>query len=104
MFINRLKLWYFFMEQQCFKTRQECLGCLDKLGIKYLLHEHEPVFNMEQLSLVKLENSPFVKNLFYASTKKANEYYMVVAETNTPVQKGMLNDDHRILEDVRNYA
>lgn len=54
MLINRLKLWYFFMEQQSFKTRQECLTCLDGLGLKYVLHEHEPVFNMEQLSAVKL--------------------------------------------------
>jgi hypothetical protein len=90
MFINRLRLWYFFMEQQGFKTRQECLTCLDGLGIKYVLHEHEPVFNMEQLSQVKLDKSPYVKNLFYADSKKQNSYYMVVAETNTAIQKGRL--------------
>lgn len=87
MFINTLKLWYNFM-QQGFNTRQECLSCLDGLGIKYVLHEHEPVFNMEQLSQVKLEKSPYVKNLFYAE-KKPNSYYMVVAETSTPVNKGI---------------
>lgn len=89
MLINRLKLWYNFMEQQGFKTRQECLSYLDGLGIKYVLHEHEPVFNMEQLSQVKLGNSPHIKNLFYAD-KKPNSFYMVVAETNTPVNKGTL--------------
>lgn len=75
------------MEQQGFKTRQECLSFLDGLGIKYVLHEHEPVFNMEQLSQVKLDKSPYIKNLFYAD-KKPNSYYMVVAETSTPVNKG----------------
>lgn len=54
MIINRLKLWYSAMQQQAFKTRQECLAGLDGLGIKYVLHEHEPVFNMEELSKVKL--------------------------------------------------
>lgn len=75
------------MEQQGFKTRQECLSYLDGLGIKYVLHEHEPVFNMEQLSQVKLGNSPHIKNLFY-SDKKPNSFYMVVAESSTPVNKG----------------
>lgn len=75
------------MEQQGFKTRQECLSYLDGLGIKYVLHEHEPVFNMEQLSQVKLGNSPHIKNLFY-SDKKPNSFYMVVAEGSTPVNKG----------------
>lgn len=40
MIINRLKSWFAFMQQQGFKTRQECLACLDGLGIKYTLHEH----------------------------------------------------------------
>lgn len=43
---------------------------------------------MEQLSQVKLDKSPYVKNLFYADSKKQNSYYMVVAETNTAIQKG----------------
>lgn len=89
MFINRLKLWYNFMEQQSLKNRQECLACLDGLGIKYVLHQHDPVFNMEQLSQVKLDKSPYVKNLFYAE-KKPNSYFMVVAETSTPVNKGTI--------------
>lgn len=42
---------------------------------------------MEQLSKVKLQKSPYVKNLFYTD-KKPNSYYMVIAETNTAVQKG----------------
>lgn len=42
---------------------------------------------MEQLSKVKLQKSPYVKNLFYVD-KKPNSYYMIIAETNTPVQKG----------------
>lgn len=88
MFINRFKLWYSLMEKQLLKNRQDTLACLDSLGIKYILHEHEPVFNMEQLSKVKLDKSPYVKNLFY-SEKKCGGYYLIIAETNTAVEKGI---------------
>ncbi len=75
------------MEKQVLKTRQDTLSCLDTLGIKYILHEHEPVFNMEELSKVKLDKSPYVKNLFYAD-KKCGGYYLIIAENNTAVERG----------------
>lgn len=87
MIINRLKSWFAFMQQQGFKTRQECLACLDGLGIKYTLHEHQPVLNMEQLSKIKLNAAPHIKNLFFAD-KKPNSFFMIIADGNTNVQKG----------------
>ena len=74
------------MDKQLLKNRQDTLSCLDSLGIKYILHEHEPVFTMEQLSKVKLDKSPYVKNLFYSDKKRG--YYLIIAETNTVVEKG----------------
>lgn len=59
---------------------------------------------MEQLSQVKLNKSPYVKNLFYADSKKANSYYMVVAETNTAIQKGTSFIYQRLLEGNRNFT
>ena len=55
---------------------------------------------MEELSKVKLDKAPFVKNLFYAE-KKPNAYYMVIAENNTNVNKGNsfnMKDFGRLLE------
>lgn len=87
MFNYRLKLWYSIMEKQLLKTKQDTLACLDSLGIKYILHEHEPVFTMEELSKIKLNQSPYIKNLFYAE-KKCAGYYLIIAENNTAVEKG----------------
>lgn len=36
---------------------------------------------------LKLEKSPFIKNLFYAD-KKPNSYYFILAEMNTKPEKG----------------
>lgn len=87
MIINRLKLLYTIMQQQTFANRQECLEGLQGLGIKYVLHEHEAVNNMEELSKIKLEKSPYIKNLLFAD-KKPNSYYMIIAESSTGIQKG----------------
>ena len=54
------------MDKQLIQNRQQTLACLDSLGIKYILHEHAPVFNMQELSQVKLDKSPYCKNLFYS--------------------------------------
>ena len=36
---------------------------------------------------VKLEKGPLIKNLFYAD-KKPNQYYFIIAEKDTKVDKG----------------
>jgi len=40
---------------------------------------------MEELSKVKLDKSPYIKNLLFSEKK---HYYMVIAETSTAIQKG----------------
>lgn len=65
------------------------MAALDKIGASYKIHDHEPAFTMEDLAKVKLEKSPYVKNLFYFD-KKSGGYYMIVAETNTKVDKSKL--------------
>ncbi len=75
------------MEKQTLKTREDCLKCLADLEIPYKLHEHEAVFTMEELSQVKLEKSPHVKNLFY-SDKKSKGYYLIIADNATVVERG----------------
>lgn len=42
---------------------------------------------MAELSQVKLQASPYIKNLFY-SEKKANGYYLIIAKDDTQVGKG----------------
>ncbi len=51
-------------------SMDSCLEFLKQLNIEYKLHRHEAVFNMvEMQEKVKLENSPLIKNLFYADKK-----------------------------------
>ncbi len=47
-----------------------CLEYLKQLNIDYKIHRHDAVFNMvEMQEKVKLDNSPLIKNLFYADKK-----------------------------------
>ena len=44
---------------------------------------------MEDFSKVKLEKSPYIKNLFYHE-KKTGAYFLIIAEHHTVVDKGNL--------------
>lgn len=88
MFINILKRLYSVMQGKTIATKQECLSYLDELKIAYKLYEHDPVFNMQEMSeKLKLEKSPLIKNLFFTD-KKPNSYFFVIAEMNTKPEKG----------------
>jgi hypothetical protein len=41
----------------------------------------------EMKEKIKLDKAPLIKNLFF-SEKKCNGFYLVIAETNTNVEKG----------------
>jgi hypothetical protein len=69
------------------KNKEDCIACLKGLEIVFKLIEHEPVMNMEELSKIKLEKAPYVKNLFFTE-KKPNSYYMIIADNNTKIEKG----------------
>jgi hypothetical protein len=67
------------MQKAIITTREECLALLAELQIKFHLHEHEAVFNMEEMGQkVKLNSSPFIKSLLF-SDKKPNAHYMIIA-------------------------
>ncbi len=87
-FLNRLLKYYSTMEKAAITNQQECLELLKQLTINYKLYQHEPVFNMEEMSAkLKLEHSPLIKSLLFTD-KKPNTHYMVLAEMNTKPQKG----------------
>ena len=50
---------------------------------------------MEDFSKVKLEKSPYIKNLFY-NDRKTGAFFMILAETNTVVDKGIRSSLYRI--------
>ena len=61
---------------------------LNELSINYKLYQHDPVFNMEEMSKqLKLEHSPLIKTLLFSDSKKPDTHYMVLAEMNTKPEK-----------------
>lgn len=76
------------MEKGPITNREECLQLLNELTINFKLYQHQPVFNMEEMSAqLKLEHAPLIKTLLF-SDKKPNTHYMVLAEMNTKPDKG----------------
>jgi hypothetical protein len=47
---NRLLRYYSTMEKGPITNREECLQLLNELTINYKLYQHDPVFNMEEMS------------------------------------------------------
>ncbi len=67
------------MQGKIITDKKECLSYLDELKIPYKLYEHDPVFNMQEMSeKLKLEKAPLIKNLFFTD-KKPNSYFFIVA-------------------------
>lgn len=59
---------------------QDLLAMLDQLGIRYILHKHEAVFNCQQSEKLAIAgNNGKTKNLFLHNRKKS-QYYLVVVE------------------------
>lgn len=50
MLFNRLLQYYSTMEKLAITNREQCLKLLNDLAIPYKLYEHQPVFNMEEMS------------------------------------------------------
>lgn len=68
-------------------TKAQILDKFKTLGVEVVLHEHQPVTNMKEMTEhVKFQhNTAYVKNLFFVD-KKAN-YYLLLADNNTKVGK-----------------
>ena len=60
---------------------QEVYDTLDKLGISYVRYEHEPVFTMEGLSKVGIDDGMHCKNLFTRNKKGDVHYLIIVAHS-----------------------
>ena len=73
------------MQPASLSNKDECKAKLKELNINFSLHTHEPVFNMVELSKVKLDKAPYIKNLFYADKK--DNFYLVLALSETKVEK-----------------
>lgn len=61
------------------------LAALDRLGIRYVRHDHPPVFTVDEaVTHWRGIDAAHCKNLFLRN-KKGNRHYLVVAEHSTPV-------------------
>jgi len=60
----------------------ECLSHLKSLNYEFVIHRHEPVFNMQEMKQkVPLEKGAFIKNLFFYDKK--NVFYLILAKDDT---------------------
>ena len=74
--------------QKFISNREECLQTLKELEVPFKLYQHDAVKNMAEMTeKVKLDKGPLIKNLFY-SDKKPDQYYFIIAEKDTKVDKG----------------
>lgn len=61
-------------------TKKETLNKLKELNIEYDITKHGPVYTIEEMNALNMENSDFIiKNLFIRDEKKQN-YYLVLVE------------------------
>lgn len=66
-------------------TRQELLDKLTSLNIKYKLHEHEPLFTVEQAQKISLEiPGGHIKNLFLKDDN--GKFWLIVAQDNAKIE------------------
>lgn len=61
------------------ENEQKVYDALDELGISYVRYEHEPVFTMEELNKVEIEDAEHCKNLF-TRNRKGDVHYLVIVE------------------------
>ena len=66
-----------------FNSALDCLKFLkDDLKYDFIIHQHDPVYNMDEMSKkVPLKNSPFIKCLFFYDKK--DMFYLVLAKSDT---------------------
>lgn len=70
----------------------ELLDLLTSLGLDFIAHTHEPVFNCHQAQQLAIaENQGKTKNLFVHNRKKTQYYLIVVSPENTVDLKALAN-------------
>lgn len=61
-------------------AKQTVIAKLDELKINYTLIEHDPVYTIEEMEKIDIENIDYiVKNLFLRDAK-GRQHYLVVAD------------------------
>lgn len=61
-------------------AKQAVIAKLDELKINYTLIEHDPVYTIEEMEKIDIENIDYiVKNLFLRDAK-GRQHYLVVAD------------------------
>ena len=83
-------------------NKETCLAKLDEFGIGYKLYDHPVCMNMTDMKEhVKLDKAPLIKNLFLGNSKKG-AYYLVIAHTDTQVNKAFWKEVGETHNTVRN--
>lgn len=73
-------------EAKSYINKEDTVAYLKSIGLEFKYHEHEPCFTVEDMvKYLKLDKAPLIKNLFYSDKK--NNYYLVVARSDTKVEK-----------------
>ena len=74
------------------KTKQEVIVKLDEMKINYTLIEHEPVYTIEEMEKIDIENIDYiVKNLFLRDAK-GKKHYLVVADKDQKIDLKTLQE------------
>ena len=73
-------------------TKQELYDALDNMNIEYNVTEHKPVYTIEEMNELGMENiDKVVKNLFIRDDKKKN-YYLVLVQKDKTINLNKLRE------------
>ena len=73
-------------------AKQTVIAKLDELKINYTLIEHDPVYTIEEMEKIDIENIDYiVKNLFLRDAK-GRQHYLVVADKDQKIDLKTLQD------------
>ena len=73
-------------------AKQTVIAKLDELKINYTLIEHDPVYTIEEMEKIDIENINYiVKNLFLRDAK-GRQHYLVVADKDQKIDLKTLQD------------
>lgn len=73
-------------------TKQEMYEVLNEMGIEYKLTEHKPVYTIDEMNELGMENiDNVIKNLFIRDDKKKN-YYLVLVQKDKTVNLNKLRE------------
>ena len=76
-------------------TKQELYDVLNNMNIEYDVTEHKPVYTIEEMNELGMENiDKVVKNLFIRDDKKKN-YYLVLVQKDKTINLNKLREKVR---------